>query len=355
MHRLVLCLLLQLGLSFLARAQDSFRCTPCGRDCDAMVYTQGRKCPYCAMALVPVRGEDAKDIRIAAGSGVFTWAPSDGQREEQVYVFYHRPRNFNKSSGILIVIPGAGRNGDDYRDAWVEASERYGVLVLSPSYPEAAFDFSRYHMGGMVSHLDITGHATRIGNTNKVVLDEAGLQFQIVDQAGGWLFEEFDQLFDIAVNATGSERTGYDLFGHSAGGQILHRLAVFYPDSGANRIIAANSGFYTLPDMRQPLLFGIKGSPVTVEGLAKSFRKNLVLFLGERDDAREAGGTLLLSPSANRQGGHRLERGYYFYHYSRKLADSLGLEFNWNLRVVPNVGHEYKKMSAAAGRYLYEQ
>ena len=37
------------------------------------------------------------------------------------------------------------------------------------------------------------------------------------------------------------------MFGHSAGGQVLHRLAIFRPNNKADRILASNSGWYTIP------------------------------------------------------------------------------------------------------------
>ncbi len=56
--------------------------------------------------------------------------------QKRITVFYHRPDRFDRGSPVVMVIPGAGRHGDDYRDAWMGASEEHGVLVLSPRYPE---------------------------------------------------------------------------------------------------------------------------------------------------------------------------------------------------------------------------
>jgi hypothetical protein len=35
------------------------------------------------------------------------------------------------------------------------------------------------------------------------------------------------------------------------------------------------------------------------------------------------------------------------------MAEKAGAEFNWQLEVVPNVGHDYKAMSQKASAYLY--
>ena len=62
-----------------------------------------------------------------------------------------------------MVIPGAGRNGWDYRDAWIEASEKYDVVVLSPSFSEEHYPrFWNYNLGGMISDVEISESPRRI-------------------------------------------------------------------------------------------------------------------------------------------------------------------------------------------------
>ena len=226
-------------------------------------------------------------------------------------------------------------------------------MILSPIYPESAFGFEAYHLGGLVRNMNLMQAFTRDDNSNRVQLDEAALQFEPDFEPDHWIFDDFDLLFEAVVEATGSQAQTYDLFGHSAGAQILHRLVLFYPESKADRIVAANAEFYTLPDPGSELLFGIKGFPVEAAGLEASFKKNLIVLLGEEDNGSETRGTLLVSPSASRQGNHRLERGRYFFNYSHKKADSLEVSFHWKFREVPSVGHDFKKMTAAAAAYLY--
>lgn len=121
------------------------------------------------------------------------------------------------------------------------------------------------------------------------------------------------------------------MFGHSAGGQILHRLTLFNPDNKANRILASNSGWYTIPSDDDKFPYGLKGITVTDKKTEKTFKTNLVVFLGKEDDENETRGHLVRSPETDQQGTHRLARGKYFYHKSKVLADSLETEFNWKL------------------------
>jgi pimeloyl-ACP methyl ester carboxylesterase len=168
-----------------------------------------------------------------------------------------------------------------------------------------------------------------------------------------WIFGDFDRIFAVARDELGLEADGYDLFGHSAGGQILHRLALFRPGSKARRILAANSGWYTLPETETDFPYGLGGTPVGEEGLARALAGELVVFLGEEDDAEETRGSLRSTPEADRQGPGRLSRGRYFFRKAEEAADRLGVDLGWKLHVVPGVGHDHERMSEAAAEYLY--
>lgn len=101
--------------------------------------------------------------------------------------------------------------------------------------------------------------------------------------------------------------------------------------------------------------FGIKNSQITDENLANAFGKELVLLIGALDNETETGGTLLRSKTVDQQGIHRLDRAKYFYKYSKKKAHDLKADFNWNLLVVPNVGHNHELMGNVAAKILYEK
>jgi len=131
-------------------------------------------------------------------------------------------------------------------------------------------------------------------------------------------------------------------------------MALLTDKSGANRIVAANSGFYTLPDLEKELPFGMKDVGLNDDDLAQSFRNNLIILLGELDNENEKGGTLLRSKTVDIQGIHRYERGNYFYEYSKNKAKDLNAQFNWQIVSVPQTGHNYELMGNAAANLLYE-
>lgn len=356
-RKVTTCVLVALLLCGFQNSAGAYVCPPCGCPAheDDQIFGSDGHCPYCGMNLIEETvSSRINEIDIDTGSGNFLIDGGSSHEEKSITVFYHKPQSFSRESPILIVIPGTGRNGYDYRDAWIEASERFGILVLSPRYPEETYDFGDYHMGGLMDGINVTASVEYAEDTNEVRLDEERLAYEVNSRSTEWIFSDFDRLFERVAVAVGSARKSYDIFGHSAGSQILHRFVIFYPRSKASRILASNSGFYTLPNPDEELPFGVKNTRLDEDQLKASFSKSLILFIGELDNADETGGLMLRSPTVDRQGMGRLARSRYFYQRSRTAAKDLGTPFNWKLEVIPNIGHDYARMSAAAAEYLYE-
>lgn len=341
-----------ISLFFYTEGNSQYVCVPCNLACDTLSFEQPGSCHVCNMKLIQGSQKVSSQIEIKEGSGNFLINDSRDS-SKKIRVFYYKPQSFSKDSKILMVIPGAGRNGDDYRDSWIEASEKYNVLILSPSFNELYYSFEDYHLGGITGPSNLMQYVSRVENTNKVMLDEDNLEFPIIQDSEKWLFGEFDRIFDLAVATLGSHQTTYDLFGHSAGGHVLHRMGLFYHSDKVNRILASNASFYTLPTTKYSYPFGINETNLTQKKLSTSFKNKLVVFLGEMDNADETGGTFLLSESADKQGSHRFERGKFFFEKAKQTANDLGCPFNWSIEVIPGVGHNYSKMGLAASEFLY--
>lgn len=292
-------------------------------------------------------------VKINEGSGLYHINGGTGHENDSITVYYHKPKNFTSKSKILMVIPGAGRNGDDYRDSWIEASEKHSVLILSPSYAEKNYSYADYHLGGLIKELDMRKGVSFKKNSNQVFIDEDIVEFKPNTDSSQWIYHDFDRIFMITKKTVESKQRKYDMFGHSAGGQILHRFALIYPNSKANRILASNAGSYTLPSTNTVLPFGLKNTGINNKSLKKSFKKHLVLFLGELDNADEKGGKILRSKTTDKQGTHRLARGTYFYNSGIETAKVLKNKFNWKLKIISGVGHNQRKMAKAAAIYLY--
>lgn len=337
----------------------SYVCPPCyhvDNLFETERYEHDGECPICGMNLIERRTLlDADKLSLHPGSGNFLLETGLAHPDKPIFVFYHMPAEFSPESSILLVIPGAGRNGWSYRDAWVEASEKHNVLVLAPYYHPDQYDFAAYHMAGVISDFELRNVKLEPDGSapSRYYLNDEDIIFKPNNNRDEWLFSDFDLIFDQVAVATGSSQDSYDIFGHSAGGQILHRMAVVNPDSSAARIVAANSGFYTLPDREQPLPFGVGDFDISDDAIAKSFSTNLVLLLGEDDNENETRGTMLHTPLADQQGPGRLSRGRYFYRESQQIAESMVVDFNWRLEVVKDVGHDQRLMGQAAAEFLY--
>lgn len=353
-------LLLLITIVFSCKTEnEDYVCTPCDLDCDALVFTESGVCPHCKMNLI-MKSDLAQDekkvvnnIDFKSGSGSFFMEGGVGNEENTIEVFYNKPENFTANSQILLVIPGAGRNGDTYRDSWIEESEKNSILILSPMYSEKQYSFDEYHLGGLIENSNLNDCIERIEGTNKIKLFEDKLTFDSNSNTSEWLFNDFDRIFDAAVEILNSNQKAYNLFGHSAGGHILHRYALFQEHSKANYILASNASFYTLPNFNDYYPFGLKDTRVNEALLKKAFKKNLVVFLGEDDNENETGGSFLQSKTADLQGSHRLERGKFFFNQAKQMATKLNTDFNWELKIISGVGHDYKNMGLAASHYLY--
>lgn len=291
----------------------------------------------------PATSQVAGDhIRIEGGAGSFRFPGGAGREDKAITVYYHKPVTFTPRSRVLIVLPGAGRNGWTYRDAWLKASEEHGVLILSPSYSEEHYpEFWSYNLAGMIRDVRINEGATPT------------VTFTLNANASAWIFNDLDRLFHDVKEDLRLEAEKYDVFGHSAGGQLLHRLALFYPDNRADRLLAANSGWYTVPTFDDVFPYGLANGPPMQQQLKPAFQTNLVIFVGELDDENEVRGDLVRTPEVDVQGISRVARGKYFYGMAVKTAEALGLELKWKLEVVPGVGHDLQRMSEAAAEYLY--
>lgn len=279
---------------------------------------------------------DSEQRRYASGAGSFQIEGGFGHEEDSVTVHYYKPIDYRDNFKVLIVLPGGGRNGDGYRDKWIDLAEEYDLLILSPSYSKEYYPkVEDYNLGRLSSSSFVTG-GQKSSHSREL-----------------WILDDFDRIFDNAVQRFGSSEEGYDLFGHSAGGQIAHRLALFNPDTKVNRIVAANSGWYTLADFNTEFPYGLKDIAITEDHLKASFSSKLIILLGELDNEHETRGHLRTTALANRQGSGRFSRGHFFFEKAKEQAEQMDCSFLWKKQTVKGVGHSSKKMSLAAAELLY--
>ncbi len=254
----------------------------------------------------------------------------DGLQGQKIRTYYHIPDNFSPGSPVLIVMHGVKRNADWYRNAWRGLADRYGFLVLAPEFSKSDFPGGRsYNRGNM-----------RTKDGVPVPPEE-------------WSFNVVERVFDDARQTFGARRAGYLLFGHSAGAQFVHRMMTFMPRLRVERAVAANAGWYAMPDVDEPVPHGLKGSGITANQLRKAFGRDLTVLLGDAD-INPDGRYLNRSRGAMRQGVHRFSRGLAYFDTAKKKAAELDSGFAWTLEVVPGAGHSTHEVKESALRILLQ-
>jgi poly(3-hydroxybutyrate) depolymerase len=264
---------------------------------------------------------------IHAGKGNFTFDGYGPLSDRPIRVYYEAPSD-PTTAQILIVMHGVGRNAADYREDWTSEVNSRNVLVLAPEFSERHYPgHSSYSLGNMA--------------------DDSG-RLQPSDQ---WTFHVIEALFDYVVHDVGSPARDYSMFGHSAGTQFVHRFIEFMPRHRARAAVAANPGWYTMPDDSVPFPYGLEGSPEHTSDLGPAFASNLILLLGDEDTDPDDE-SLRHDEQSDAQGEFPLERGENFFRLAQQVATRDSLPFRWRKQIVGGVAHDHTAMSAIAAPLL---
>ncbi len=250
--------------------------------------------------------------------GQFTFSEWDGP---PLNVFYVEPEGLTANAPIVIVMHGVKRNADEYRDNWIDLAEQYGFAVYAPEFDKAHFPKSKgYNLGGLTKDKDRA-------------------------------FDAIEPLFDGIKERRETQQKGYYLFGHSAGGQFVHRYAFFGKSKRMNLALAANSGWYTLPTRAAKYPYGLGGLKRSRYDVDVILKAPLTIMLGDQDTDPESY-SLRHTPEADAQGLNRYDRGIYFLKLSNTLAKQRRLKSSWNYNIVPGVAHDNRGMAIAAAAVI---
>ncbi len=265
---------------------------------------------------------------LQAGSGRIAIAEPSGATADPLPIWYHRPATWRPGGAVVAVMHGLNRNADGYRDDWVSHADRHGFLAVvvefgRHKYPATAW----YNFGG--------------------ALDEAGQARSRAD----WSFFALDRAVSALQHEAGAPDGPFALYGHSAGAQFVHRYLLLTGAPRVSRLIIANAGSYTLPDLTLPFPQGLAGTAATEADLRAAFARPVTILLGEADtDPNHA--SLPRQTFAQAQGPHRFARGEFFVAASRRAAGQLGVPLAWQVVTVPGVGHSNAGMAVAAAPLL---
>ena len=239
------------------------------------------------------------------------------------------PESVTPTTTIVLVMHGASRDLERYYADWRKEGEQHDFIAVVPHFDAEAFPGStRYNLGW--------------------VFDPETDEPRPPEQ---WTFAAIEPLFDTVVEKLGGEQEDYTLFGHSAGSQFVHRFLYFVPEARVKRAIAANAGWYTMPDFGVTWPYGLAGSGVDEGVLAGYFSRDIVVLVGDADVVREDD-SLRKTPEAELQGPHRYARGHTFFRVAKARAVDLGVEFGWQLQEVPGAAHSNAQMTPAAAQFV---
>ena len=237
-------------------------------------------------------------------------ADADGGGRAVVLECY-RPASHAPDRPVVVVQHGMNRNGDEYRDAWVPAADRHGLLIVAPTFPDAAWPGSRLYNDGHV-------------------LSEDGA----VRPRATWSNAIPGRVLALLRQAGVTARDRAFLWGHSAGGQFVHRLLGLQDHGAFEAAGAANAGWYTLPTLDLPYPRGLGGIGLDGAAVVRWLGFPLVIFAGDRDTETEAD-NLPRHEAALAQGPHRFARAHAFLRAGQAEAARHGVPCRWRLVVVP--------------------
>ncbi|PQB05732.1 hypothetical protein [Aureitalea marina] len=249
---------------------------------------------------------------------------------KSIKVWTYKPESWNEKDKIVFVMHGGGRNAYDYLNTWVELADENNLLIVAPEFENkfSTYTTNDYQEGNLF---------TFFGSKNP---------------KSEWAYTVVENIFDHIKSVNKITNEQYDIFGHSAGGQFVHRMVMLMPESRIGTAIAANAGFYTLPEENLAFPYGLKKVDIKLDTHVKAgHKKRLIILLGEQDNDPSLG-TFRTTELAMEQGVHRLERGTNFFITNKKLSEQKNWVFNWAIDTVKNTGHDYKKMSETSIKWI---
>lgn len=252
------------------------------------------------------------------------------QAGKTVPVWYFLPDTAKPDTPVLIVMHGVKRDAERYRNDWMPHAQKYGFIIVAPEFSRMEFPKDADYSQGSV-------------------VDDKG-RTRPREQ---WAFSFIEPIFDAVKAGTGNRTEKYQIYGHSAGAQFVHRFLFFVPEARVARGVSANAGWWTLPDVDVDFPFGLKGAPpIKGDALKTVLQRPLVVLLGTADtDPNDV--NLSRSKGAMAQGPFRFARGNFFFRYGQRQAAAQDVTLGWKLDTAPGIGHSDKDMATFAVEWLF--
>lgn len=264
-------------------------------------------------------------------TGSFIYNTSNSK---SITVFYHIPNGDITTMPILMSFHGVNRNAADYRDYWISMANNKKFMVFAPEFSDVEYPGGdSYNLANIFDDGDNPSSATF--NSKKE-----------------WTISEIDFIFNQIVTAISGTQQKYNAWGHSAGAQFLHRLAMYLPNSKLDIAVCSNAGWYTVPEFTVDFPYGLKKGELPNADLTTAFSKKMIVHLGTADTNANDAGLRHNNILDNQQGLNRFVRGKYFFNESKATAKSINATYNWEKYEVSNVGHNARLMANDALQHV---
>lgn len=254
----------------------------------------------------------------------------EGQPDRVLVLNCYRAEGWTPGSEVVFVMHGIKRNGDEYRDFWIDAAEANNLLIVAPTFLDDTFPDTDNYNNGMVRAADGT-----------------------VTPQDTWIYHAPARIAETMTEAGLIKAGSARIYGHSAGGQFVHRMVSLVGFGPFRSVIAANSGWYSLPTLDAPFPAGLGGIGLDADDLRRLLASDLWILAGQRDCEATAE-HLPTNPEALAQGPGRLQRARNYFAAGRAAADALGVPFGWQKTEVPGVDHDGSAMGRAAAGLWFD-
>lgn len=227
--------------------------------------------------------------------------------------YLYVPSTGGEGAPVMVTVHGLSRNARAQVRQFAPLAERYGVVVIAPSF--SVTRFPAYQRLGL-------RHA-RLCSRPDEALDA------VIDQVG---------------ELTGACTQSLRLFGYSGGGQFVHRYAMFHPERVQSVSMGA-PGWYTFPDPGCAFPRGLgapKGLSASWELSAQLFEVPMAVFVGALDTQRDR--TLKTSAVIDaQQGANRVERGRRWVQAMQAGAREQGHGTRYEFQTLNGCGHSFQQ------------
>ena len=243
-------------------------------------------------------------------------------------VFYHLPKTIDNDTKVLFVVHGNTRNADDYLNSWIRLTKDKNIAIFAPHFKRSSF---------------ISFNTLQMSTSSGKIRTDTDL----------YLHNSIDTLFKYIKAKFKLNDKLYDIYGHSAGAQFVHRYLLMSDNPSVNKAVAANAGWYTFLNGAD-FPYGVKNPPISLtdSNVKKFLSTNLYILIGTNDI--DIASSINKSKGAQKQGINRLQRAKNFFTYTESIVEQNNLEFKWKYQAVPGAPHSNKVMSKAAVLVLFE-